>query len=697
MDKDPGRLKYRIHNLYLNFLETYGRTSPEKLITLHQKALFTFWMSTVVLWVTVKLWKVCSNAYKNYKKKEEAEDIEKNTDEEQINQEDLFAPKEENNYTPLQPGHVSENPDGPVQVHYSPVKTNKSPSKSNISPAKSNPIESIFSPFKNSSFSPSKNCSPSKRKDYLDESAFQKEPEESLTDVTVKATIFEMKKIEATIQDNIPKLSEAKLDEFKEDEKENLDNTSEKDPKKRISWTNIKLAVSDVFQAHDKDQPTFEKFLFKMMIFGCFMFYFWLTDYLHIWPKVAKQYSRDMFVFLFFLLVFVAVVFSIRKAKDKLLHRDQTEEWKGWMQVQFVWYHYFDAQETFNSIRCYVGAYVWMTGFGNYIYFSTRKDYSIYRLLKMLFRLNFLVFCIMAVTNHVFVRYYICAMHTYWFLSVWAVMVAFNRYNDNPKFVLLKFGIYFAINAMIFNIPGASEKVFTPFKWVLHDDNGTLHYWKYRAWLDHWSTLVGMFFAFNFQRLENFLKYLDEDDPKTKQKRESIRYFITAILLAIFAVWFYFILRKEKNPYLALHPFTSPVPIVIYAILRNIHPVLRTYYLNLFTWLGKITLETYLSQIHIYMMGNAKMILVYLPQYPMLNFALSTLIYIGVSYVLFHLTVFFSSYIFPRNGKVVIKNIILGGLWLGACYMFSYILTQEHVWNSKKSGLEFLIWKVKKY
>ena len=29
-----------------------------------------------------------------------------------------------------------------------------------------------------------------------------------------------------------------------------------------------------------------------------------------------------------------------------------------------MWYHYFDAQEVFNSIRVYVGAYVWMTGYG---------------------------------------------------------------------------------------------------------------------------------------------------------------------------------------------------------------------------------------------------------------------------------------------------------------------------------------------
>ena len=44
--------------------------------------------------------------------------------------------------------------------------------------------------------------------------------------------------------------------------------------------------------------------------------------------------------------------------------RDQTEEWKGWMQVMFVWYHYFAAKEWYNWIRIYIAAYVWMTGFG---------------------------------------------------------------------------------------------------------------------------------------------------------------------------------------------------------------------------------------------------------------------------------------------------------------------------------------------
>ena len=169
--------------------------------------------------------------------------------------------------------------------------------------------------------------------------------------------------------------------------------------------------------------------------------------------------------------------------------------------------------------------------------------------------------------------------------------------------------------------------------------------------LDHWSCLVGMIFAFNFTRLEAFLKYLDTPDEKSRRKRQLIRAGTTVGLLILFAIWFCTILRKPKHSYLAWHAYTSPVPVVIYAILRNIHPALRTRHVEAFAWLGKITLETYLSQIHVYMMGDAKKLIVYLPRYPLLNFALATCVYIGVSYVLFRLTVFFSSYLLPKVGR----------------------------------------------
>jgi N-acetylneuraminate 9-O-acetyltransferase len=94
---------------------------------------------------------------------------------------------------------------------------------------------------------------------------------------------------------------------------------------------------------------------------------------------------------------------------------------------------------------------VWMTGYGNFSYFMKYKDYSPFRLCKMLFRLNFLVTMILMVMNTDYMLYYICPMHTLWFLSVYAMMAIAPGMNLTNTGICIKFAVY-AIISMIASV-----------------------------------------------------------------------------------------------------------------------------------------------------------------------------------------------------------------------------------------------------
>ncbi len=94
----------------------------------------------------------------------------------------------------------------------------------------------------------------------------------------------------------------------------------------------------------------------------------------------------------------------------------------------------------------------------------------------------------------------------------------------------------------------------------------------------------------------------------------------------------------------------------------------------MFAWLGKITLETYLSQLHIYLQSNAKNIIVFIPGYRFLNFSFATVIYLSVAYILFNLTTEFSAYLFPNNSRTVGKNILITCAVCGAATVCALIL-----------------------
>jgi N-acetylneuraminate 9-O-acetyltransferase len=359
-------------------------------------------------------------------------------------------------------------------------------------------------------------------------------------------------------------------------------------------------------------------------------------------------------------------VFSIRKVPFI-----QTDEWKGWMQMSLLFYHYlFPAPQplyVYIGARVLVASFLFMTGYGQTMKaLKTDCQFHTIELVLTFIRLNLLVFFLCIFMNRRYGDYYFAPLVTFWSVFIYLLHTAVLK-----KFPSLRFAIAFLICACLsFNssrdpaLPSFARMVFGPISWLVSSRTTPLDTWLFRLQLDCFSPLLGSMLAWysrtaaiNVRALQNSALFSSNlaggvvatilvaistsavlvniaalsqrsqdralacvalcDDCKTCAACRNAAANASSTDLAGCAA--NRLAQEEYN--LRVHPVLCLVATLTFLAARNSLAWLRRRASQAAALAGRHSLELYVLQYHVWLAADAKRILVALPGRPALNAA----------------------------------------------------------------------------
>ena len=350
------------------------------------------------------------------------------------------------------------------------------------------------------------------------------------------------------------------------------------------------------------------------------LLYCYLADRTSAFNKLSKQHDEPIFL----LLCVVALLAGAATVRGhasstqalvekscseifELLPRQLTEEWKGWMQIVILLYHYFGMSKIlhiYRVIRLLVGSYLFLTGYGHTVYFLRTNDFTFRRVAFVLLRLNLLACVLPFVMGTTYDLYYFPALSTFWFLVTWITIPRASKGALDMRKVISRVLAACLTTEILLSMPAIWASLASALRSVSMVDIDA-HELIFRLSLDRYITYVGMLAACLSEHISR------------SQNASSIRSAVVilsrrrlTIGLCALAAYFMVTARTStKQGSNRLHAITEPIPILILVPFRSSTPFLRLHHSRLFAWFGRYSLETFILQYHIWLAADTKKLL----------------------------------------------------------------------------------------
>lgn len=356
-------------------------------------------------------------------------------------------------------------------------------------------------------------------------------------------------------------------------------------------------------------------------VLACFV-----ADRTAIFEKAAKEVEMTTFTWLTSIFFVVGLV-TVRWTRDQIqsttdcktassqdfvpLSRQQTEEWKGWMQLVILLYHYCGLSKVlwvYQFVRLLVASYLFMTGFGHTTYFLVTGDFSARRVMNVLLRSNLLNIILAFTLGTRYDLYYFPMLTSVWFIIIWVTLpripVPGNLRCYRRRIVLSAVSVLLMLQAGTFSQSSFGRLHNLGFG-LLEIDG---HEFLFRFGLDAYVVYAGMVTAIllALYRSSDILPANKSSPLTARLDYPRSRIVVSGAVMVIPAYALFCCAFEDKFYYNKWHPFISPLPVIAYVVVRNSTPRLSSYHSLLFAWLGRCSLETFVLQYHIWLAADSR-------------------------------------------------------------------------------------------
>jgi len=261
-------------------------------------------------------------------------------------------------------------------------------------------------------------------------------------------------------------------------------------------------------------------------------------------------------------------------------------------------------------------------------------------------RLNLLTIILAYVMNTDYLFYYFAPLVSFWYIVVYVTMAFGSQYNDRTVFLVCKILIAMALTTFVIEEEWILKEIFSILGGICNIGWSPKES-SFRLRLDYWIIYFGMLTAVAFMKIRD--NRLTDHPLWPTTMKVSIGGSVVGML------WFFAfeLLQPSKFAYNHWHPYISWIPIISFVILRNASATLRSTSSQMFRFIGRCSLETFIIQYHLWMAADTKGLLIVVPwtRWRILNMIVTTTIFVWLSNQVAQATTVMTTWICGTKGS----------------------------------------------